>query len=48
MFGSDFPALLEEDVQGLIQTLADNPLLKPRDLEMIQRHNALALFPRLQ
>jgi 6-methylsalicylate decarboxylase len=48
LFGSDFPALLEEDVQNLIQTLADNPLLQPRDLEMIQRHNALALFPRLQ
>jgi 6-methylsalicylate decarboxylase len=48
LFGSDFQALLEEDVQNLIQTLADNPLLQPRDLEMIQRHNALALFPRLQ
>jgi predicted TIM-barrel fold metal-dependent hydrolase len=48
LFGSDFPALFEEEVQSLIQTLADNPLLKSRDLEMIQWHNALQLFPRLQ
>ncbi len=48
LFGSDFPALSEEDVQGLIQALASNPLLQPDDLEMIQRRNALQLFPRLR
>jgi 6-methylsalicylate decarboxylase len=48
LFGSDFPALFEEDVQRLIQALAGNPLLQPGDLEMIQRSNALQLFPRLQ
>jgi 6-methylsalicylate decarboxylase len=48
LFGSDFPALFEEDVQGLIQGLASNPLLQPDDLEMIQRRNALQLFPRLR
>ncbi len=48
LFGSDFPALFEEDVQSLIQALASNPLLQPGDLEMIQRRNALQLFPRLR
>jgi 6-methylsalicylate decarboxylase len=48
LFGSDFPALDEEDVQHLTQALVDNPLLKPGDLEMIQRRNALQLFPRLR
>lgn len=48
LFGSDYPALSEEDVQSLIQALADNPLLNPRDLDRIQRHNALQLFPRLR
>ncbi len=33
---------------SLIQALASNPLLQPGDLEMIQRHNALQLFPRLR
>ena len=48
LFGSDFPALPEEDVQGLIQGLTGNPLLQPSDLEMIGRRNALQLFPRLR
>ena len=48
LFGTDFPALFEEDVQRLTQALDDNPLLQPRDLEMIQRENALRLFPRLR
>lgn len=48
LFGSDFPALPEEDVQSLTQALAENPLLKPDDLELIQRDNALQLFPRLR
>jgi predicted TIM-barrel fold metal-dependent hydrolase len=48
LFGSDFPALFEEDVQSQIQALAGNPLLQPGDLEMIQRRNALQLFPRLR
>jgi 6-methylsalicylate decarboxylase len=47
LFGSDYPALFEEDVHDLIQALAGNPLLKAGDLEMIQRRNALQLFPRL-
>jgi 6-methylsalicylate decarboxylase len=47
LFGSDFPALFEEDVQPLIQALIDNPLLQP-GLEMIQRRNALQIFPRLR
>jgi predicted TIM-barrel fold metal-dependent hydrolase len=47
LFGSDYPALFEEDVHSLIQALAGNPLLKAGDLEMIQRRNALPLFPRL-
>ena len=47
LFGSDYPALFEEDVHSLIQALAGNPLLKAGDLEMIQRRNALQLFPRL-
>jgi hypothetical protein len=40
--------LSEKDVQGLIQGLASNPLLKPADLKMIERRNALQLFPRLR
>ena len=48
LFGTDFPALFEEEVQGLTQALEDNPLLRPSDLEMIKRHNALRLFPRLR
>lgn len=48
LFGTDFPALSEKDVQGLIQGLASNPLLQPADLEMIERPNALQLFPRLR
>ena len=47
LFGSDYPALFEEDVHSLIQALAGNSLLKAGDLEMIQRRNALQLFPRL-
>ena len=47
MFGSDYPALSEDDVHSLIQALVGNPLLKAGDLEMIQRRNALQLFPRL-
>ena len=48
LFGTDFPALSEKDVQGLIQGLATNPLLQSADLEMIERRNALQLFPRLR
>lgn len=48
LFGTDFPALSEEDVRGLIQGLTGNPLLQPGDLEMIGRRNALQLFPRLR
>jgi predicted TIM-barrel fold metal-dependent hydrolase len=48
LFGTDFPALSEEDVKGLIQGLAGNPLLQRADLEMIERRNALQLFPRLR
>ena len=44
-FGSDCPALFEEDVHSEIEALAGNPLLKAADLEMIQRRNALQLFP---
>jgi 6-methylsalicylate decarboxylase len=47
LFGGDFPALFEDDIQSLIQALADSPLLQPGHLEMIQRRNALQLFPRL-
>ena len=32
---------------GFCLILAGNPLLKAGDLEMIQRRNALQLFPRL-
>jgi 6-methylsalicylate decarboxylase len=46
LFGSDYPALSEEDVHSLIQALAGNPLLNGGGLEMIQRRNALRLFPR--
>jgi predicted TIM-barrel fold metal-dependent hydrolase len=48
LFGSDYPALFEEEVRSLTQALAENPLLQPCDLEMIHRHNALQLFPRLR
>src|SRR5262249_19222981 len=48
LFGSDYPALFEEDVHSLIQALAGNPLLKAGGLEMIWRRNALQLFPRLR
>ncbi len=48
LFGSDFPALFEEDIQSLTQALADNPLLQPSALKVIRRHNALQLFPRLR
>jgi predicted TIM-barrel fold metal-dependent hydrolase len=48
LFGSDFPAMFEEDVQTLVKALVDNPLLQPGDLEMIERRNALQLFPRLR
>jgi predicted TIM-barrel fold metal-dependent hydrolase len=47
LFGSDWPALAEADVQSLIQTLQDNPLLQAGDRARIERQNALELFPRL-
>ena len=42
------PGLAEADVQGLIQTLPDNPLLHPGDLARMERQNALELFPSLR
>jgi len=48
LYGSDWPALDETDVQGLIQVLDSNPLLQPDDRARIERQNALELFPRLQ
>ena len=48
LYGSDWPALDEADVQSLIQVLDRNPLLQPEDRARIERHNALDLFPRLQ
>ena len=48
LYGSDWPALDEADVQGLIQVLGGNPLLHPGDRARIERHNALELFPRLR
>jgi predicted TIM-barrel fold metal-dependent hydrolase len=48
LFGSDWPALAEADVQSLIHTLLANPLLQPGDLARIERQNALDLFPRLR
>jgi predicted TIM-barrel fold metal-dependent hydrolase len=48
LYGSDWPALDEADVQSLIQVLDGNPLLQPEDRARIERHNALELFPRLQ
>jgi 6-methylsalicylate decarboxylase len=48
LFGSDWPALTETEVQSLIQTLLANPLLQPGDLARIERGNALELFPRLR
>jgi predicted TIM-barrel fold metal-dependent hydrolase len=48
LFGSDWPALAEADVEHLIQSLRDNPLLHPGDLPRIERENALELFPRLR
>lgn len=48
LFGSDYPALSEDDIQNLTQALADNPLLQPGDLVIIQQRNALQLFPRLR
>ncbi|MGB8384007.1 MAG: amidohydrolase family protein, partial [Dermatophilaceae bacterium] len=44
LFGSDWPALDEPDVESLIQALLDNPLLQPSDLARIERQNALELF----
>lgn len=48
LYGSDWPALDEADVQSLIQVLDSNPLLQPDDRAKIERHNALELFPRLR
>ena len=48
LFGSDWPALDETDVESLIQALLNNPLLQPGDLARIERQNALELFPRLR
>jgi predicted TIM-barrel fold metal-dependent hydrolase len=48
LYGSDWPALDEADVQNLIQVLGSNPLLQPGDRARIERHNAMELFPRLQ
>jgi 6-methylsalicylate decarboxylase len=48
LYGSDWPALDEADVQGLIQVLAANPLLNPADRARIESQNALELFPRLR
>ena len=48
LYGSDWPALDEADVQSLIQVLGGNPLLQPDDRARIERQNALELFPRLQ
>ena len=52
LYGSDWPALDEADVQNLIQNLIQilggNPLLQPDDRARIERHNAMELFPRLQ
>ena len=44
LFGSDWPALDEPDVESLIQAVLDNPLLQPSDLARIERQNALELF----
>lgn len=48
LYGSDWPALEEADVQHLIQVLSSNPLLRPDEQARIERQNALELFPRLQ
>ena len=48
LYGSDWPALDEADVQNLIQVLGGNPLLQPDDRARIERHNAMELFPRLR
>ena len=48
LYGSDWPALDEADVQNLIQNLGGNPLLQPDDRARIERRNAMELFPRLQ
>ena len=48
LYGSDWPALDEADVQGLIQVLAANPLLNPADRARIEWQNAIELFPRLR
>ena len=48
LYGSDWPALDEADVQSLIQALDGNPLLHPGDRARIERQNALELFPRLR
>lgn len=48
LYGSDWPALDEADVQALIHVLGGNPLLQPGDRARIERHNAMELFPRLR
>jgi 6-methylsalicylate decarboxylase len=47
LYGSDWPALDEADVQSLIQVLGANPLLNPADRARIEWQNATELFPRL-
>lgn len=48
LYGSDWPALDEADVQSLIQVLGANPLLNPADRARIEWQNAMELFPRLR
>jgi 6-methylsalicylate decarboxylase len=48
LYGIDWPALDEADVQNLIQDLSDNALLQQGDRARIERHNAMELFPRLR
>ena len=48
LYGSDWPALDEADVQNLIQDLGSNALLQPGDRARIEWQNAMELFPRLR
>ena len=45
MFGTDFPFVRENAVKGVIQGIATS-ILKPQDIPLVERGNALTLFPR--
>ena len=45
LFGTDFPFVRENAIKAVIQGIATS-ILKPQDIPLVERGNALTLFPR--